>query len=86
VNAFESGLETGRQLEAAVAGTEVALKQFPRLANGLVTDDVAATPEYKAAKAAFNKAFAQLRQFNGAFMKLFKNEYRAYRNQKRKTI
>ena len=59
-----------------------AFKTFPRGPMGLTPDPVKAMPEYRAACAAYDKAFAALRDYNGKFTKAFKAEYAAERAQK----
>ncbi len=56
------------QLEADVSAASMAMKQFDatKSACGLTPDHVKASPEWKAAKASFNRAFQALRNFNGA--------------------
>lgn len=41
-----------------------ALKGFPRSAMGLVTDEAKGSPEYRKARAAYDRAFQALRKFN----------------------
>ena len=41
-----------------------ALKQFPKGPTGLTPDTVKLSPEYRAAKLRYDKAFAALRAFN----------------------
>jgi hypothetical protein len=60
-----------------------ALQFFERNAMGLIPDHVRETPEWKSAKKAFDSSFAELRNFNGWFVKMFKKEISADRNYKR---
>lgn len=55
---------TRAKLESDVHRASLALKVFPRGITGLTPDSVKATPEWKAAKNAYNVAFEILRQFN----------------------
>lgn len=48
-------------------------------AMGLTPDAVRLSPEYRAAKAAFDAAFARERAFNGRYVKQFAKEIRAER-------
>lgn len=48
-------------------------------ANGLTPDSVKFHPEYKAAKAVYDKSFNDLRNVNAWFTKTFKKEYAAER-------
>lgn len=56
------------------------LQAFPSGAMGLTPDSVRSTPEFKKAKADFDKAFAACRAFNAVYVKKFKKE----RNEDRK--
>lgn len=51
-------------LEAEVRAAGAALKSFPKGAMGLTPDAVKASPEWKAAKNRYDRAFAALRAFN----------------------
>lgn len=46
---------------------------------GLTPDSVKMTPEYRAARAAYDRAFAELRSFNATFVRTFKAELAAER-------
>jgi len=50
--------------EQAVSEYSKVLRSFPKLENGMTPDDVKATPEFKEAKANYQRAFAQLRAIN----------------------
>ena len=50
---------------------------------GLLPDHVRVLPEYKEAKRTFDKSFAELRNFNAWFTKIFKKEYMAERRNRR---
>ena len=50
---------------------------------GLTPDDVKNTPEYRIAKQAMDKAFAELRAFNAVYAKRFKKELAIERKLKR---
>ena len=56
-----------------------ALNAFPRHSNGLPLEEVRVSPEYRAAKARGDAAFARERAVNAWFMKAFKKEYMAER-------
>lgn len=43
-----------------------ALKVFPKGPMGLTPDEVKVSPEFRAAKSAYDKAFEALRRFNAA--------------------
>ena len=61
-----------------------AFRKIPRGPMGLTPDPVKAMPEYQAAKAAYDAAFAALRDFNGKYVKIFKAEIQAERREKYK--
>ena len=61
-----------------------AFDSFGKTPMGLTPDHVKAMPEWKQAKASFDKVFAELRTFNGWFMKTFKKEIQAERKNKYK--
>ena len=58
--------EETKTLEAQVYATARNLRDYPRGANGLTPDSVKFSPEYRAAKSAYNKAFSALRNHNQA--------------------
>jgi len=71
-------------LEANVKLAGAALRQFP--ANGpmgLTPDSVKASPEFRTAKACFDRAFSQLAAFNAAFVKTYRKEAAAERKARR---
>jgi hypothetical protein len=79
---FEDAKAEGALLEKEVDAADAALKVFPRGTMGLVSETVTSTPEYRAAKTRFQKAFARLREFNAVFTKRFAKELRAERSQR----
>ncbi len=54
-------------LENNLSITSAALRAFPRTNMGMVTDEAKATPEYRKARAAYNRAFQALRKFNTTY-------------------
>lgn len=71
-------------LMAEVKRTGDALEVFPKNGPmGLTPDHVRATPEFRAAKQAFDIAFANLRAFNAHFTKFYAAELRAERRARR---
>jgi len=70
------------QLNAEAKRLGRVLETYPRNAIGLVSDAVRVSPEYKADRAAFDKAFSELRKFNTWYVKAFKAEIRADRNKR----
>ena len=67
----------------ALKVTGEALEAFPKGPLGLTPDAVKATPEYKAAKQAFDKAHSELRAFNSWYVKACKKEIAADRAARR---
>jgi hypothetical protein len=80
---FEEAKLTKALMENDVAETNAALALFPRSAMGLTPDDVKASPEFRAAKVAFEKSFGKLRAFNGVITKKFAKEMRQERLMRR---
>lgn len=68
-------------IEAREKEAGKVLAAFPKLANGL-TPDSAKTPEWRAARAAYAKAFADLRDWNARMSRTFKKEMLAERRAK----
>lgn len=71
-------------LEAEWRAAGKALQGYPRNAVGLTPDAVKFSPEYRAAKAAYDAAFARLRAFNITFTKTYAAELRAERHASRR--
>jgi hypothetical protein len=59
------------------------LRKFPTGPTGLTPDAVKASPEYRAAKQAYDSAFAALRCFNASFIRTFAREIEAERAARR---
>lgn len=77
--AFEEAKAEGVLVEKEMSAAQAAIDAFPRGPMGLTPDAVRATPEWRAAKARVDKAFARLRAFNAVFVKRFAKELRAER-------
>jgi len=72
---FNKAKEHHDQLEAEVQRTGRDLKQLSGGGlMGMTPEAVRATPEWKAAKHAADKAFAAFRAFNAGYVKRFKRE------------
>ena len=85
---FDEAKAEAARLDAEAEAAGQVLRSFPRGPTGLTPDAVRATPEYRAAKARFDKAFARQRDFNGVFVKRFAKELReerAERDRKRRS-
>ena len=79
---FEAAKIERAAIDSEVDAASEALRTFPRGAMGLVTDAAKATPEYRAANARYQRAFARQRDFNTSFTKRFTKELRAERTQR----
>lgn len=75
--AFEQAKAERDEIERESDEADAVLKTFPRGPMGLTPDSVRATPEWKAAKARSERAFARLRAFNTVFVRRFAKEIRA---------
>lgn len=71
-----------RNLEKDVMAASNALNKFPSGDFGLTPDSVKFTPEFKAAKKAYNDAFQTYRKMNQYINKNFKKEEAAARKAK----
>ena len=78
-SAFEEAKAELALIEKEMAAAAAAMRAFPRGAMGLPPESVRLSPEYRAAKARTDKAFARLRAFNAVYVKRFANELRAER-------
>lgn len=65
--------------ESAALAMRLLTPEHERHANGLTPDHIKATPEWRAARARYDSAFAALRAFNQRFVKAFARELRAER-------
>lgn len=77
--AFEQAKAEAARLDAEAEAAGQELRAFPRGPTGLTPDAVRATPEYRAANARYQKAFARLRDFNAGYVKKFAKELREER-------
>lgn len=83
-SAFETAKAIRDGLDGEVARTGARLELFPKNGPmGLTPDHVKASPEFRAAKAAFDRAFANLRNFNKTYTVQFAGELRAERAARR---
>jgi len=79
---FEQAKAIRDQLDAAAAAAGRAIKAVPGVGTGplgLTPDAVKASPEWRAARAAYDTAAAKLRGFNMFFTRQFARELRAER-------
>lgn len=85
---FNVAKQSKAMLESALDDADKALKAFDQYGKsemGLTPDFVRAMPEWQQAKKEFDKAFAELRAFNGWYVKTFKKEIAADRKNKYKS-
>jgi len=82
---FKEALALAEKLEreTAKAGEQLKSIAAPSGKMGLTPDAVKSSPKYKEAKAAYDEAFARMRAYNGVFVKKYKKELAAYRDEKR---
>lgn len=66
-------------LDAELSRLSAALKVFPSGPMGITPDAVKFSPEFRAAKSAFDAAFHRLRAFNAEYHRTFKAEILAAR-------
>jgi len=71
---YEQAKARADELDAASKAAGAILNAFPKGAMGMTPDDVKARPDYVAAKAAFERAFAAQRNFNRLYTVAFKQE------------
>ena len=76
---FEEAKAELALIEKEMAAAEEGMRAFPRGTMGLPPENVRLSPEYRAAKARTDKAFARLRAFNAVYVKRFAKELRAER-------
>jgi len=81
---FEDAKAESVLLEEEVSITGAVMRTFQRNAIGLVSDAVRTTPNYQAARARYQRAFAALRDFNAVYTKVFAKELRIERTERRK--
>lgn len=84
---YDAAKQSKAMLEASLGAADKALKafdQYGKSAFGLTPDSVKAMSEFKQAKADFDRAFSELRNFNGWYMKTFKKEIMLERKNKYK--
>ena len=77
---FATAKQRSIELNAAYEAACAAHRGYPRNAIGLTPDDVKFSPAYRATKAAYDKAFAELRSFNDVYCRVFKKELKAERD------
>lgn len=66
-------------IEAEVVSASAKLNAFPKGPFGMTPENVKFTDEFRAAKTAYDRAFAKFRKFNAAFVKAFKKEIQSER-------
>ena len=76
---FNEAKELKAKLQCDVDTASAGFEQFPKSANGLISDEVRNTAAYKLVSAEYNEAFSALRVFNSSFVKVFRKELAAER-------
>ena len=81
---YEEAKTYRNEMEARHKIDTITIKAFDKYRNniGIVPDHIRETPEYQNASQACDRNFAELRNFNGWFVKTFKKEIRADRRNK----
>lgn len=76
---YQAAKAYAENLNQALRAAALSPAAYPRNAMGVVNDAVRLSPEYQAHKKAYDRAFAELRNFNGWYVKTFRAEMRADR-------
>lgn len=79
---FETAKIIRAGLEVKIEIASAKLNSYPRNEIGLVSDAIKFSPEYRAARAEYSTAAANLKAFNKKFVKHFKTELKAERDKK----
>lgn len=66
------------------AAASAVLQKFPKGPSGLTPDHVKNSPEFRAAKAAYDRAFAEEQRLNSWFVRTYKKEYQEDRRKNRR--
>ena len=80
---FEVAKTLHNKLNSAVDDASAILQQFPKGDAGLTPDAVKFSPEFRAAKTAFEYHFKLAREFNGLYNRTFKRELASERKSRR---
>lgn len=80
---FEQFKITQAKIQRRLEATGAKLQTYPHGPMGLTPDDVKNSEQYKADKSAYALAFAQLRQLNGTYIKIYAKELAADRKKRR---
>lgn len=86
---FTIAKQTAALLDAHYSAACKNLSAIPGISSGpmgLTPDNVKARPDYRIAKAAFDKAFAKMRAFNAVYVKQYKKELAAERKARRDAL
>ena len=79
---FNEATRMYKAINLATDQSSKALQVFPKSSSGLISDDIRSTPEFKAAKLAYDLAFQKQREFNKWYNKAFKKELAVIRKAK----
>lgn len=75
---FNEALQQALQAREITNKASKGLKNFPRGAMGLVSENVRLSSEYRQAKNEYNQAFENEKKYNLVLLRDFKKEYLAY--------
>lgn len=83
IKTFEEAMKLKKELAAAWDKCDHSLRQYPTHANGLVTEEVRLSKEYREDKQKYDIVFKQVQELNSFIMRNFKKEYLTYRRKNR---
>ena len=79
---YEEAKLRKQELEEKNNEHSVRLNTFEKNSLGMTPDHIRELPEYQKAKQDFDRSFAELRNFNGQYVKMFKKEIQADRRKR----
>ncbi|MGG0308406.1 hypothetical protein ABEY43_06670 [Priestia megaterium] len=79
---YTEAKEIKNQLENKNDLNSNVLNSFEKNSMGMTPDHIRATPEYQKTKKEYDLSFAELRNFNGWYVKTFKKEIQADRRKR----
>lgn len=79
---FEDATKLRDTFESLVRAASARMKAYPKNEIGLTPDNIKASADWKADKATFDYAMANLRAFNARYTKEYARELRAERRKK----
>lgn len=79
---FAAATAAGDAITKRLDTATAVLNKFPKGPMGLTPEHIRTTPEYQAAKRKADQLFAELRAFNGVYVKKFAKEMREERRKR----